>query len=87
MGERLPNYAGSGRKVVAVVELEALDARMLELPPVVEMLKQAMRFQKLIASGSVADLITERKLRRLTQLPKEQQLEAASNILPGFAEK
>ena len=127
----LPSYAGSGRKVVAVVELEAvkdsLEPRSLALPPVVGMLEQAEEFQRLVMSGIVASraelarrhgitrgrvtqvmsmlelhplvlafvrslpggtgprLVTERKLRRLTHLSRECQVNAALEQLPGFA--
>ena len=130
--KKLPNYAGSGRKVVVVVELEdegeAMEPRSLEPLPVVRMLAQAEAFQRLVSSGSVANraelarrhgltrarvtqlmnllelhpavlayvrslrggvaphLVTERKLRRLTNLPHEWQIDAALYLLPGFAD-
>ena len=128
----LPSYAGSGRKVVAVVEVEPAgespDSSELEPPPVVQMLEQAEELQRLITSGNIANraelarwhgltrarvtqfmnllelhplvlayarglppgcpprLVTEHKLRRLTRLPRGQQINAACDLLPGFAD-
>ena len=128
----LPNHAGSGRKVVAVVELEAeresSDSDGLEALPVIKLLEQAEEFQTLLSSGAVTHraelarqhgltrarvtqlmnllelhpvvlayvrslpsgipmcLVTERKLRRLTRLPQEQQIDEALRELAGFAD-